>query len=137
MTDRLGLEPNDNVLFLGIPDPALAAGVAVRVESGSVVGLGSPDEVAAARRATVDLENVMFAPASPDEIPWIQGYFQKIVAFGAAWQRPEQAAREVARVLAPGGEVWVDPHLTPYLEPLGFYVVEVTGAEFVHLKRNV
>jgi SAM-dependent methyltransferase len=117
MIEELALRPNDRVLLLSIPEPAVVAEIAARLSAGVVVGLGGDEEVRAARRAARDLENVMFVPAPPEEIPWRDGFFTKVIDWRGGWQNPEQVAREVARVLAPGGQVYLaDPACRAALE---------------------
>ena len=98
--DGLALEPGDRVLLLSIPDSAIVRRLAARLPSGILVGIGSADEVSAVRRDTADLDNVMFHAATPDEIPWQEGFFSVVACAGDA-----ASSREVARVLAPGGRI--------------------------------
>lgn len=107
MIDRLDIRPADRVLLVSIPAIELVLELARRVEQGSLVGLGNPDEIQAARRATRHLVHVMFQPGSPEEIPWQDGYFSKVVDLRGAWRDPAAAACEVARVLAAGGVAFV------------------------------
>lgn len=44
-----------------------------------VVGVGPDDDVLAARRAYVDLDNVMFTPGSRDAIPWGDAHFTALI----------------------------------------------------------
>lgn len=103
MIDRLDIRPADRVLLVSIPSIELVLELARRLERGSLVGLGSAGEIQAARRATRHLVHVMFQPGSPEEIPWQDGYFSKVIDVAGSWREPAAAAREVARVLAPGG----------------------------------
>ena len=103
MIDRLDIRPNDRVLLLSIPEILLVLELADRLERGVIVGLGDAEQVRAARRLARDRVNVMFQPGAPDEIPWQDGFFSKVVDLKGAWERPEETARDVARVLAPGG----------------------------------
>ncbi len=94
------LQPGDRVLFLSIPDPATVRRVAARLPRGILVGIGTPEEVADARLAATDLDNVMFHAATPAEIPWQDGFFSVIVDSSGA-----PPASEVTRVLALGGRI--------------------------------
>lgn len=93
------LKPNDRLLLLSIPDPAVVERLAKRLTEGILVGLGSDETVSAARATARDLENVMFLAAGPDDIPWRDAFFTKAIAFGA------ERGSDVARVLVPGGVV--------------------------------
>jgi hypothetical protein len=103
MIARLDLCPTDRLLLLSIPDAGLVAELARRLERGSLVGLGNAEEVQAARSAARDLVNTMFQPGRPEEIPWQNGFFSRVVDLRGGWENPATAAREVARVLTPGG----------------------------------
>jgi len=93
----------DRVLFLTIPDLAYLETLSKRLEQGMVVCLGDRQTIYEHRRAGAHLENVMFVAATPDEIPWQDGFFNWVSDEGA----PDAVAvyREVLRVLAPGGAV--------------------------------
>ena len=106
MIDRISPAPHDHVLFLAIDLPLVHA-IAARLTIGSLVGLGDPDSVAEARRATRELDNVLFHHASPEEIPFRDGYFHRVIALGGTWPRSDRTAREIARVLAPGGRLYL------------------------------
>jgi ubiquinone/menaquinone biosynthesis C-methylase UbiE len=103
MLEALNAQPGDRVLFLGIPGIAVLERLSARVEHGVVVCIGEREEVWQARTAAVHLENVMFVPASPDEIPWQDGYFNFVVRLTAMPEESPLVAREIARVLAGGG----------------------------------
>ena len=131
MIDWLGLQPNDRVLLLSIPDPFFVDELARKLASGLIVALGPEEKVRSARRAARGLENVLFVPASPDDIPWQDGFFTKAVDFVCSWENPERAAREVARVLSSGGQIYLaDPaRVRQHLLASGFHLSK-TG-EFV------
>ena len=97
------IQPNDRILLLSIPDAELVRELAARAAMGLVVALGEDDSVRAARGVHRELENVMFLPASVEDIPWQGGYFSLIVDFGGERGAAQQA--EIARLLAPGGRV--------------------------------
>jgi len=101
-----GLRPEDHVLLLSIPDPAFVRDLAARVPRGIVVVLGERDEIVEARRAAADLDNVMFVPATPDEIPWRDGFFTFVIDLSGGWSDPDRVSREVQRVLAPEGRLY-------------------------------
>jgi hypothetical protein len=93
---------HERVLLIGIPGPQLLLELAGRVASGALVGMGDPQAVTEARRATADLDNVMFHPGEPEEIPWADHHFHRVICF--AGPLSDAAEREVRRVLLPGGE---------------------------------
>lgn len=70
----------------------------------SVTGVGTLEQVRAARRRFAGVENAMFTPGSRDEIPWAEGRFSLIVDGAGA-----EPTQEMMRVLAAGGRVVLDP----------------------------
>lgn len=105
MFREIDAAPGERVLLLGSIEMAVVEHFARAAAEGIVVGLGDSEPVAAARRAMATYENVMFVPATPDEIPWREGFFTLVVAPPGSWAIPEVAVAEVARVLAPGGRL--------------------------------
>ena len=99
MTD---LKPDDRVLILSIAGLEFLSELADRLPDGLLVGIGTPDEVAAARRALAEAENAMFHAASPEEIPWRDSYFTVVLAPGPLKGLAED---EIRRVLAPDGKL--------------------------------
>ena len=93
---------DDRVLLLAIPEPSIVASLAAQLTRGLLVAIGSDDEITAARIAARDLDNVMFVPAAPEEIPWRDRFFTKAIAFGPL---SDAARREVERVLVTTGEL--------------------------------
>ena len=98
MDPTLHPRPGDRVLVIGLRNRS-------RIESwaGSsllVAGVGEDEDVRAARREFVRLENVMFAPGSRDAIPWADHQFSVILD-----QDGGEATAEMRRVLAPSGRI--------------------------------
>jgi hypothetical protein len=99
------LRSDDRVLSLSVlPVPEIAA-IARILMSGCFVALGSADEVADARRALSEFDNVMFVDATPAQIPWRESFFTKILVPPHLTSLAHSFANEVHRVLAPGGEI--------------------------------
>jgi len=103
MPGALDAQPGDRVLFLSIPEIAVLERLSPQVEHGVVVCIGERDEVWEARKSAAHLDNVMFVPATPDEIPWQDGYFNLVVHHMPMPEESPLVAREIARVLAAGG----------------------------------
>ena len=102
----IDLKPDDRVLILSIAGLELLQELAGRLPDGLLVGIGSPDEVAAARRALASAENAMFNATSPEEIPWRDAYFTVVLSPPPGSPLSE---REIRRVLTPDGVL----HLLP------------------------
>ncbi len=96
---------DDRVLFLTLPSTGELAAIARMLMTGVLVALGSRDEVQAARQAMAEFENVMFLDAPPDQIPWRDAYFTKVVVPPHLERILPSAAAEIHRVLSPGGEI--------------------------------
>ncbi len=99
------LRADDRVLLLAIPSEADLAAIARVLMSGVLVALGDGDEVDRARHAMAEFENVMFLEASPERIPWREGYFSKILVPPHLESLLPQIEPELHRVLAPGGDI--------------------------------
>jgi ubiquinone/menaquinone biosynthesis C-methylase UbiE len=74
------------------------------------VGQDISDEmITRARAASTDIENVLFAVGAADEIPWRDEYFEKVLSIESFYYYPDQEVvlRELYRVLAPGGALFI------------------------------
>ena len=98
MVDPAELEADDRILFLGVPDFAVIAGCAARLTQGVVVAIGGDEAIRAARKAGRDLDNVMFVPATPDNIPWGNGFFTRVFDLVGSWPDPDRVRSEIERV---------------------------------------
>ena len=96
---------DDRVLLLAIPAEQELAALARILIRGVVVALGTAEEVAAARSRFDEFGNVMLLDAAPDHIPWRAAAFTKIVVPHQYERILPYLARELDRVLAPGGEI--------------------------------
>lgn len=95
------LAPDDKILYLGIPDSTVIRAAASRLTCGLIVAIGDAEKVREARREFRDLTNAMFVPGSPDEIPWRDGFFTRVVdTRDGDWPDPQRVAAEISRVVA-------------------------------------
>ena len=100
MFDPTELHPDERVLFLGIPQHSVIAEAAARLPQGLIVAFGDSEQVREARRAARELDNVMFVPSMPDEIPWPDGFFSRVVDLVGKWPSPDRVQMEIQRVTA-------------------------------------
>ncbi len=106
MLERITMTPHGRVLDIGCGDGWTVRLISKRVPQGAVLGIDlSHEMILQARLASVELDNVLFAPAPAEEIPWAGDYFTHIVSIESAyyWPDPSLAAREMFRVAAHGG----------------------------------
>jgi len=96
---------DDRVLLLAIPSRQELAALARILIRGTVVALGTADELVEARPRFADFENVMFLDAGPDNVPWHAAAFTKIVVPHQYERILPQLSAELDRLLAPGGEI--------------------------------
>jgi len=107
--EKLHVVPADRILDLGCGDGASSRRLARLASGGLAIGVDTSDDmVRLARRLSVDIENLMFVLGSPEEIPWQEDFFSKVLraTSNETWPHSERAAREIFRVVAPGGLVF-------------------------------
>jgi ubiquinone/menaquinone biosynthesis C-methylase UbiE len=109
-------DPGERVLLLCAPRQdcfdawiSVARRLAATLDSaagGLIVGLADNDDaVRQARRVFAASTNTMFVCAPATEIPWQDGFFNRVIDQSPPGARPNpgRVASEIARVLAPGG----------------------------------
>lgn len=89
--------PTDRVLVLSLDG---TSGIRALAQAQALVGIGSSEQVRAARREFADLENVMFAVGSRHEIPWREHWFTLIVDTEGG-----PVTESIQRALAEGGRI--------------------------------
>jgi ubiquinone/menaquinone biosynthesis C-methylase UbiE len=113
LTDQAAIEPGHRVLDLGCGTGTLAIQVKERQPRAEVLGLDADPEMldqarAKAERADADLE---FTEGYSNELPYEDGSFDRVLStlfFHHLDPEPKrETAREIARVLRPGGELHV------------------------------
>jgi ubiquinone/menaquinone biosynthesis C-methylase UbiE len=104
----------DRILDIGCGEGWATRMLAGLAPEGSVIGLDVSDEmIHRAREQSAAYENALFLWASAEQIPWQEDFFTKVLAVEALYyvEDTERALREMYRVLAPGGSVWIINHL--------------------------
>lgn len=108
--EQMQLAPTDNILDVGCGAGWLSRRLAKLVPQGRVVGMDvSVEMIRHARRASVDLENLMFVTGEVEEIPWESNFFTRAISVESSyyWPDPPAGVREMFRVLKPGGSAWI------------------------------
>jgi arsenite methyltransferase len=131
LLDRMALKGSERVLDIGCGRGLMLIGAAKRLTTGSAVGVDIwQAEDLSGNRAEATLENarlegvtdkVRVETADMRQLPFLDGSFDVIVSKAAIhnlYERPARAKAlaEIARVLAPGGQVLIDDirHIREY-----------------------
>jgi len=107
---KMELTPTDNVLDVGCGSGWLSWRVAGMVPEGRVVGMDISDEmIRIARRASLPHDNLLYVTGEAAEIPWEPNFFTHAISVESAyyWPNPAAGAKEIFRVLRPGGSAWI------------------------------
>ena len=108
--EKMHLAPADNVLDLGCGGGWLSRRISKLVPEGRVVGMDISDEmVRVARRTAMDQDNLLFITGEVGEIPWEPNFFTHAISVESSyyWPNPAAGAKEIHRVLQPGGTAWI------------------------------
>lgn len=108
--EKMGLAPTDNVLDVGCGSGWLSRRIAGMVAEGRVVGMDISDEmIRIARRNSLEYDNLLFVAGEAGEIPWEPNFFTHAISVESSyyWPNPAAGAREIFRVLRPGGSAWI------------------------------
>ena len=119
-----GIQPGDRILDLHAGDGQSSRDLALQAPQGVLVGLVSGLELLhQARVNTRELDNTFFVEAEPQAIPWKEDYFSHAIA-----RRPLDGAalRDVYRVLAEGGRVFLPEGEESTLHEAGFVEIGTT-----------
>ncbi|MGC2280378.1 MAG: class I SAM-dependent methyltransferase [Candidatus Acidiferrales bacterium] len=140
------IDPTDNILDVGCGAGWLSRILAQRVPQGRVVGMDISDEmIRHAREASVASENLVFVVGGVDEIPWEANFFSRVISVESSyyWPDPAKGLREINRVLAEGGSVWIlinyyrdNPYSHQWGEKLAVPTHLLSAAEWEQLFRD-
>jgi ubiquinone/menaquinone biosynthesis C-methylase UbiE len=110
----MDLRPGDRVLDLGCGAGWATRLMARRVEdqdgSGQVIGLDVSDEmIRRAQAMPSDFENISYVCGSAQKIPGPDNFFDKVLSVESFYYYPDQerVLRELFRVMAPGGRMFI------------------------------
>jgi ubiquinone/menaquinone biosynthesis C-methylase UbiE len=106
----LQVDRADRLLVLGCQDGAACRRLARLASEGIVIGMDSSDDlIREARAMSAAVENIIYIWTPAEQLPWQENFFTKVLAMRA--DRPpyfsDAPLREIGRVLAEGGTVWL------------------------------
>ena len=144
--EKMQLSPADNILDIGCGAGWLSRRLTKLVPEGRVVGMDVSDEmIRHARRAIVDLPNLMFVVGEVAEIPWQPNFFSHAISVESSYYWPDPAAglRDIHRVLHPGGSTWIlinyyrdNPHSQQWGDLLALKTHLLSAADWCELFRS-
>jgi ubiquinone/menaquinone biosynthesis C-methylase UbiE len=131
------------VLEVGCGEGWLTRRLADICTEGGVVGIDVSEEmINLARAKSADAGNLMFAVGAAEEIPWAEDYFTRAISVESAyyWFSPERAVRELFRVTAHGGSIFLllsyyqeNPHAHHWQEHVAFPFRLMSSGEWAEL----
>jgi len=89
---------DSRILFLSSPSDTELRSLFQELSNGLIVVLGTQELVAQNRKFYSKIENVMFVPATAEDIPWQDAFFDEVLDPQGLWQSSSQASAEAARV---------------------------------------
>jgi ubiquinone/menaquinone biosynthesis C-methylase UbiE len=108
--EKMRLATTDNVLDVGCGSGWLSRRLAKMVSGGRVVGMDISDEmIRLARRNSAGHDNILHVTGEVGAIPWEPNFFTHAISVESAyyWPKPAEGAKEIFRVLRPGGQAWM------------------------------
>ncbi len=103
---------NDSILDIGTGPGVYALDIAKRAGDSHVIGIDISEafiKIASDRAAEAKIANIKFAPGNIEALEFADGAFTKIICAGvfSVIKKREEAVKELARVLQPGGRLAV------------------------------
>jgi len=139
----MNIQPTDRILDLGCGTGWASRRLARMASAGEVVGLDVADEMLhRAQEASSDFNNIRYVWGSAENIPAIDGLFTKVLSVESFYYYADQnkALRELKRVMAPGGQLFIlinlykDNHYSlRWVGELKVPVQELSEAEYMSL----
>jgi SAM-dependent methyltransferase len=108
--EKMRIGPTENVLEVGCGSGWLSRRISKLAPDGRVVGMDVSDEmIRVARRTSLDHHNVQFITGEVARIPQEASLFTHAISVESAyyWPEPAAGAREIHRILRPGGTAWI------------------------------
>jgi ubiquinone/menaquinone biosynthesis C-methylase UbiE len=106
----MNIQPSDRILDLGCGTGWASRRLARMANAGEVVGLDVADEMLhRAEEASSEFNNIRYVWGSAENIPALDGLFTKVLSVESFYYYADQnkALRELRRVMAPGGQLFI------------------------------
>jgi ubiquinone/menaquinone biosynthesis C-methylase UbiE len=106
----MNIQPKDRILDLGCGTGWASRRLARMASAGEVVGLDVADEMLhRAEEASSDFNNIRYVWGSAENIPALDSLFTKVLSVESFYYYADQnkALRELKRVMAPGGQLFI------------------------------
>jgi ubiquinone/menaquinone biosynthesis C-methylase UbiE len=106
----MNIQPSDRILDLGCGTGWGARSLARMANEGEIVGLDVADEMLhRAEEASSEFNNIRYVWGSAENIPALDGLFTKVLSVESFYYYADQnkALRELKRVMAPGGQLFI------------------------------
>jgi ubiquinone/menaquinone biosynthesis C-methylase UbiE len=106
----MNIQPSDRILDLGCGTGWASRPLARMANAGEVVGLDVADEMLhRAEEASSEFNNIRYVWGSAENIPALDGLFTKVLSVESFYYYADQnkALRELKRVMAPGGQLFI------------------------------
>jgi ubiquinone/menaquinone biosynthesis C-methylase UbiE len=106
----MNIQPSDRILDLGGGIGWASPPLARMANAGEVVGLDVADEMLhRAEEASSEFNNIRYVWGSAENIPALDGLFTKVLSVESFYYYADQnkALRELKRVMAPGGQLFI------------------------------
>jgi len=110
MVETLDPPPSAHILDIGCGTGQLAARLAARVPDGRVLGVDPAEEmIKVARQRTEGMACLVFEVGQSDALPAEDNSFDMALSTISFhhWTHPTESLREIARVLKPGGRLFI------------------------------
>jgi len=106
----MNIQPSDRILDLGCGTGWASRRLARMASAGEVVGLDVADEMLhRAEEVSSDFNNIRYVWGSAENIPALDSLFTKVLSVESFYYYADQnkALRELKRVMAPGGQLFI------------------------------